>query len=167
MIRIILVKRFHVNVLCLLLLSASLLSWLLCSGLTRFATSTYSTRADASKYAFLTNYSINKNNENYKDQEEDGCEAVCGKWSLVKLWSVLEKMEGKDAVAKCRAKIKDLIIKTLIAADAEITPALRRSTRGRNVCFELFGFDIILDRMLKPWLLEVNIAPSLMVCAYF
>jgi tubulin polyglutamylase TTLL6/13 len=29
-----------------------------------------------------------------------------------------------------------------------------------NMCFELLGFDVILDKGLRPHLLEVNHAPS-------
>jgi Tubulin-tyrosine ligase family len=38
---------------------------------------------------------------------------------------------------------------------------LKKFQLHRNNCFEVFGYDVLIDSELKPWLLEVNLSPSL------
>ena len=59
------------------------------------------------------------------------------------------------------AQIYDLIIKTILSAEDPITNAFRQHNLHRNNCFNLFGFDVLLDSELKPWLMEVNLSPSM------
>ena len=58
-------------------------------------------------------------------------------------------------------KIEDIIIKTIISAEPILNNSFEMFVPHRNNCFELLGFDILIDEKLNPWLLEVNMSPSL------
>lgn len=59
------------------------------------------------------------------------------------------------------ARIEDVIIKTILSIESSLFSAVTVQVPYQHNCFDLFGFDILLDSKLKPWLLEVNLNPSL------
>jgi tubulin polyglutamylase TTLL4 len=57
-------------------------------------------------------------------------------------------------------RIKDVLIKTIISVENTLVTAMG-STKHKHTCFEVYGFDILIDKEFRPWLLEVNVSPSL------
>jgi len=129
-------------------------------GLVRFASNKYSNESSKVQDLFthLTNYSINKKSSTYVSNEETD-EEKGHKWTLKTLWRHFHANGIDHSVIW--EKIKDLMIKTVLSAESNLVNLHQANVASRYSCFELFGFDILLDSKLKPWLLEVNISPSL------
>lgn len=133
-------------------------------GLARFATEEYEpysesaasqTGASNGKFQHLTNYSINKKNlDNFIKSAHNQDEYFGSKWSLTAMKDFLAYNIGKNETTELFHQIDDLIVKTLLSVEnilytSYYTSSTSTSSRYNvpyiNNCFEVYGFDVMID----------------------
>ncbi|CAM9891202.1 unnamed protein product, partial [Ectocarpus fasciculatus] len=97
-------------------------------------------------FIHLTNVAIQKKNEEYNSSHG-------GKWHVKNLRLYIESAFGLAASNKLFSDMDLLIINSL----KSVQPVMINDRH----CFECYGYDILIDNDLKPWLVEVNASPSL------
>jgi len=128
-------------------------------GLTRFSANNYNLDVN-DRCAHLTNYAVNKNNKNYVQNESPfDVDYNSSKWTLTSLQQYLEEHNINSELIF--SKIDDIIIKTFISSENNLINAISKYCAYQENCFELYGFDILLDENLNCWLMEVNLSPNL------
>lgn len=117
-------------------------------GFCRFCTVKYNANINEldNMFVHLTNVSIQKHGEEYNAVHG-------GKWTVQNLRLFLESTRGKEVSDKLFDEITWLVVHSLKSVASVVA--------NDRHCFECYGYDIIIDNSLKPWLIEVNASPSL------
>ena len=141
-------KKFDLRLYVLVTSFSPLVVWLYRSGFARFSNTRYSVKKGDihNLYMHLTNASVQKKADDY--DKEQGC-----KWDLRSLKLLMIARHGTRAVDECFYDIQCAITRSLLSVQQVIIQDKH--------CFELYGYDILIDEELKPWLVEVNASPSL------
>ncbi|CDW88353.1 tubulin-tyrosine ligase family protein [Stylonychia lemnae] len=105
------------------------------------------------KYIHLTNVSIQKYNVN--NSEQDPTDLLYGgtKISIQTLKKRVQQAANVNWDDQIWPQIRDVVLKSMVACQNDI--------QFNPCCFELFGFDILIDQDMKCWLIEINSSPSL------
>lgn len=107
----------------------------------------------------LTNYSVNKNNANYVKNKLGEDQQNSSKWTFDQLRKYYRENGIDDVIIFER--IKEVLNKVIISAESSMLSAYNKVPDHRNNCYEIYGFDILLDQNLKVYLIECNVCPSL------
>ena len=129
-------------------------------GLARFCSEEYDLNPEKmnDRYIHLTNYSINKTSLNF-EQNDSVNDEFGEKWTLNTLKNYFQK--NNLDFGKVWEKIKDIIVKIILSVTGMAIPLIKNFKLSSGNLFELYGVDILLDEFLEPWLMEVNLNPSL------
>ncbi|XP_076469921.1 putative tubulin polyglutamylase TTLL9 [Babylonia areolata] len=139
-------RKFDLRIYVLVTSYTPLRVWLYRSGFARFSNTRFSLESIDDSYVHLTNVAVQKTAPDY--DPEKGC-----KWSLQQLRQYLTAKHGIHNVEELFRQINEIFIYSL--------QSCQRVIINDKHCFELYGYDILIDANLKPWLIEVNASPSL------
>jgi len=132
-------------------------------GLARFCTEKYEDpgQRNTNMLGHLTNYSLNKKSTKFEMAESPYTGDKGTKRTISAYFKKIER-EGVD-VESLWASMDDVILKTLFSMQPVLADTYRdrfgQDNKGRS-CFQVLGFDFLLDTDMKPWLLEINNNPD-------
>ncbi|XP_035501775.1 probable tubulin polyglutamylase TTLL9 isoform X4 [Scophthalmus maximus] len=158
-------KKFDLRIYVLVTSYVPLKAWLYRDGFARFSSTRFSLSSIDDKYMHLTNVAVQRTAPDY--DPEKGC-----KWQMQQLRRYLTAKHGREIVETLFKEMDNIFVRSLLS--------VQKVMINDKHCFELYGYDVLLDQNLKPnfkkihpnqkegqdrdnrprWLIEVNASPS-------
>lgn len=158
-------KKFDLRVYCLVTSIRHLSVFVFNDGLVRMCADAYEKPTDenmGNSCQHLTNYAVNKHSDNFVfNCDKQGRGDLGNKRDFV--WLNRWFREQGHSPEKFWDRVHHMMIKTIIAAQPQMTHVYNSCFPHSNdgyTCFEVLGFDILVDERVKPILMEVNHTPS-------
>ncbi|ORC92625.1 putative tubulin tyrosine ligase protein [Trypanosoma theileri] len=139
-------KKYDLRVYVLVTGYSPLVVWLHRTGFARFCHQRFSLKDIENTFIHVTNVAVQKTNPKYTPSS--GC-----KYGLRNLRQYITASRGVEAAQKLFDDIQNMILRSLHAVQKIIVQDKHS--------FELYGYDIMIDNDLHPWLIETNASPSL------
>lgn len=95
------------------------------------------------RFIHLTNNSIQKHNKAKKGMIDESM------WEMDRFAAHI----GPEKWKVIQEKIKNIVVWSIKSCEGHVT--------GKKGSCEMVGFDFMIDDMLNPWLIEINMSPSM------
>ncbi|CAB1443416.1 unnamed protein product, partial [Pleuronectes platessa] len=128
-------RKFDLRIYILVTSYVPLKAWLYRDGFARFSSTRFSLRTIDDKYMHLTNVAVQKTAPDY--DPEKGC-----KWQMQQLRRYLTAKHGTEMIGTLFIEMDNIFVRSLQSVQKVII--------NDKHCFELYGYDILLDENLKP-----------------
>lgn len=134
------------------------------NGLVRLCTKKYDTSAESylNAMAHIDSYELNEKNADAFIEDMENSD-IAHDGIRVDVQTMLGYFAEKQGMDKERVwnDIKDAVVKTVLSVEGNLVYNVRKHVPFRKNCYEILGYDFLIDSNFKVWVLEINHTPSM------
>jgi len=138
-------RKFDIRLYALTLSFSPLIVYIFRGGFCRFSSQPFS-MTNFERDIHLTNIAVQTHSESYNPRH--GC-----KWDTHSLRTYFSHRYGHEPTNRLFTAIQGIILNSLLSVLSSVIPDKHS--------YELYGYDILIDSDMRPWLIEINASPSL------
>jgi tubulin polyglutamylase TTLL9 len=138
-------RKFDIRLYALVLSFSPLIVYIYQGGFCRFSSQPFTVKS-FDRDIHLTNIAVQAHSDAYNPRHGN-------KWDIYALRTYISHRFGPEQENNCFGAMNGIILNSLVS----VAPAMIQDKH----CYELYGYDILIDNELRPWLIEINASPSL------